>query len=513
MKAISLSTTSLTTTAMALVLGLGWALPATAQLPDPVRVGIDVDAGSLDPRLARDTTAYRVVDLIYDGLVRLNASLEPQPGLAVSWENPEPTEWIFTLREGVTFQDGSAFTAEDVVFTYETALNPDFGAPFRALISPIETIEAVDDHTVRMTLSAPYSPLLSYLDIGIVPSDLVESGHDIAIEPVGTGPLTLEEWDRGSRLLLAPNEDYWGEVPAASMEIVVIGDNTSRAQAFEAGDLHLIQSPLSPRDILRLAEDDSYENAIESGLGVTYLNINTSVPLLSDPRMRQAIAMLVDQDTIVNQIYEGVDTVANGVLLPSSWAYSEDIQQPGFDPEGAVALLNELGWTDSDGDGILDRDGETLTIEVATHSEDPNRIQSVEYIQAVMQSVGIDAQISISDWPSYSGRVQNSGHQIGLQGWLNIVDPDRMLFGQLTTDGPLNWGGYSNPEVDALLREGRQALSQEERTEAYRAAAEILSEELPYYIISYQGYQVFWDPALGDIDVNPRGFLRGVVMD
>ncbi len=482
-----------------------------AAAQESLTIGADVDAGTLDPRLARDTTAYRVANLISAGLVHLTPNLEAVPDLAESWESPDATTVVFTLRDGLTFSDGSPLTAEDVIYTFETILDEEFNAPQRSLFTPIESLEAIDERTVQFNLSAPYAPLLSYLDIGIVPSDYE---GDMALEPVGAGPMVLDSWTRGSELVLTASESYWGGAPAVgTLSVRIVGDNSARAQAFEAGDLDVIQSPLSPNDIQRYAEDDAVGSEVLAGLGVTYLNFNTSDPLLSDPQMRQALAMLVDQDTIVNQIYEGVDQVASSIILPSSWAFDEAIRQPGFDAAGAMAMLDEMGWTDSDGDGVRDRDGTPLAIEISTHSEDPNRVQSVEYLQAVFESAGINATVRITDWPSFSsGYVQQSDHQVALLGWLRITDPDRLMYAQLTSEGGLNWGGYSNDEVDMLLEAGRTELDQGARADAYRQAATIIADELPYYIISYQGYQLFYDPeAVSDVVANPRGGFRGLI--
>ena len=150
---------------------------------------------------------------------------------------------------------------------------------------------------------------------------------------------------------------------------------------------------------------------------------------------------------------------------------------------------------------------------LSTHSEDTNRVQSVEFLQALFEAAGVKATAQISDWPSFSTNyVQQGKHQIALLGWLNIVDPDRLLFAQLSTGGPTNWGGYSNPEVDALLQEGRSTLDQAGRAAAYQKAATILAEELPYYIISAQGYQLFYAKDLPvEVQATPRGNLRGLI--
>lgn len=477
-------------------------------------IGTDVDAGTLDPRLTRDTTAYRTTDLIYAGLVSLTPNLEAVPDLAESWESPDELTYIFKLRPNLTFSDGTPLTADDVVYTFETVINPDFNAPDRALYSPITAIEAVDPTTVKFTLSAPYAPLLSYLDKGIVSKAATEGGRDPAADPLGAGPMTLVAWNRGSDIVLKANPTYWAGAPTVTdVTVQIIGDNSARAQAFEAGDLDVIQSPLSPNDIQRLAADTRFGNVITAGLGVTYINFNANDPLLADAGMRQAFSMLIDQQSIVNDIYEGVDQVATSIILPSSWAFDANIKQPTFDVAAAVAKFNELGWTDSDGDGILDKDGQKLTVTLSTHSEDPNRVQSIELTQAIMQSAGVDAQVQITDWPSFSTNyVQKSMHQIALLGWLNIVDPDRLLFGQLSTGGPTNWGGYSNPEVDALLQEGRSSLDQAARAAAYQKAATILASDLPYYIISDQGYQLFYkQPFPVEVKATPRGNFRGLI--
>ena len=487
---------------------------AIAQDTQTIVVGADVDAGTLDPRLTRDSTASRTADLIYSGLVHITPALEPVPDLAESWENPDPTTFIFKLRPNLTFSDGSPLTAEDVVYTFTTLVNPDFNAPQRALYSPISAVEAVDPQTVKFTLSAPYAPLLSYLDMGIVSKALAEGGTDIALNPVGAGPMKLVSWNRGSEIVLEANESYWRGAPEIeNVTFKIIGDNSARAQAFEAGDLDVIQSPLSPQDIERLSADDRFGNVITAGLGINYLNFNTKDPLLADPKMRQAFAKLVDQETIVNDIYQGVDQVAHSIILPSSWAFSDTISQPTFDIEGAMADFAALGWSDTNGDGVLDKDGTDLAITLSTHSEDPNRVQTVEYLQAIFESAGVRATAQITDWPSFSTNyVQKSMHQIAVLGWLNIVDPDRLMFAQFTTGGPTNWGGYSNPEVDTLLQEGRSTLDQAERATAYQAAATILAEELPYYVVSAQGYQLFYSKDIPvEVQATPRGNLRGLI--
>ncbi len=475
--------------------------------PTAIRVGTDVDASSLDPRLMRDTTGYRVVDLLYDGLVRLDRDLTPVPALATSWQSPEPTRWVFHLREDARFHDGRELAPQDVVHTLETLLDPDFGAPLRSLYEPITRVEATDAHTVVIHLEKPYAPLLSYLDVGIVPRE----AEDLGSRPIGTGPYRLKRWDRGSKILLEANRDYWGGPPRLdAIEIVVVPDNTARAQAFEAGDLDLIQSPLSPQDIRRLSADPRFKGYFESGAAITYFNFNTSRPPLDEPGVRRAISMLIDQETILNRIYEGSDERAGSVLLPSSWAFSPDVAQPAYDPEAASALLDELGFRDQDGDGVRERGSEKLAFELGTHGEDVNRIQTVEYLQNQLKSHGVDVRLRITDWPSFSMRRDASDYDVILLGWTQLVDPDKGLYDQFHSAGGLNWGRYRNQKVDGLLEKGRATLDRSERASLYREVASLIAADVPYYVLSYQGYHVFHSPRIEGFEADPRGMLRGL---
>jgi peptide/nickel transport system substrate-binding protein len=480
---------------------------SVAQSRALLRVGADVDAGALDPRLMRDTTAFRVTDLIFDGLVTIGHDLSVRPGLAEKWETPNPTTYVFHLRQGVQFHNGQPFTAEDVVHTISSILDPKTNAPFRGLIQPIKSVEAVNSNIVRITLSQPYSPLLSYLDFGILPRPAAAGNSDPAARPIGTGPMKLARWDRGSQIVLAANDDYWGaKSKVREMRVVIIGDNTARAQALEAGNLDFIQSPLSPQDVLRLKSNSKFGNLIGSGLGVTYLNFNAGDATLADPRMRRALAHLVDRRTIVEQIYKSVDTVASSILMPSSWSFAPSVKQPDYDMTAAEKLFAELGWRKTG--GKLMKDGKQLAITLSTHSEDPNRVQTIEFLQAQFAAAGIETKVAISDWPSFSGGVREGKHQIALLGWLNIVDPDRLMYNQLHSTGGLNWGKYRNPTVDSALDEGRGALDVPKRAEAYRKAADVIANEVPYLILSYQGYQAFFAKSLGTLTLNPRGYLR-----
>jgi len=475
-----------------------------------VRVGLDVDAGTGDPRLARDTSAFRLEEMVYDGLVYLNSHVAPQPALAASWENPTPTTWVFHLRKGVVFQDGQPLTADDVVYTFQSILDPKSQAPYRALYTPITSVEKVDADTVRMTTSAPDAPLLSYLDIGIVPRHIAERNDGaLAQHPVGTGPFQFVSWDRGSKIVLAANPHYWGGAPKVSGVVFnIVPDNTARAAAAEAGDLDLIHSPLSPQDLPRLRQSKTLVLTKMTGLGITYLNINGSAWPLSDVKVRQALAYLTDRQAISVDIYQGMDQAATSILLPGSWAYSPNVRQPSYNPAKARELLQEDGFAMQD--GVWTKDGRPLAIWLRTHSEDPNRVQTVEFLQNVWQQNGIRVKVSTDEWPTFSADVYASKTQVALLGWLSIVDPDRLMYNQFLTNGAQNWEKYSNQTVDALLQRGRFTLARSVRAKIYQQAAQIIADEQPYDVLLYQGYVVVHSVQLRGFVPSPGGSLKSL---
>jgi len=473
---------------------------------DEIRVALDVDAGTMDPRLSQDTAARRVIELVYDGLVRLNTNLEPTPALAESWENPDDVTWIFHLREDVVFHDGSALTAEDVKFTFSSILNPDMNAPYRSLYEPIKNIEIVDQYTIKFELEEPYAPMLAYMDLGIVPKD---AGEEMASAPIGTGPYQMDNWSRNDSIQFSANNDYWNGSPQTENVIYyIIPDNTTRASALEAGDIDLIHSPLSPLDINRLRGYDQFVVNETTGLGFTYLNFNWESDLISELEVRKAIAHSVDKEAIAEGIYDGMDSPGVSPLIPPFWAYDEDLTGYPFDLDEARKILDEAGWSDVDGDGTRIRDGERLEITLSTHSEDPNRIQAVEYLQQFLSLIGIDASIEINEWPTFQSDLIEGNHDVALLGWLNLVEPDRAMYNQFHSEGGSNYGNINLPELDELLEKGRTTLEQEERTRIYQEAAQIVVDKLAYDVILYQGYYAIYPDTLENFEIHPAQDLK-----
>jgi peptide/nickel transport system substrate-binding protein len=471
-----------------------------------LRVALPVDAGTLDPRLAQDTSAWAVDSLIFNGLVSITNSLTPVPDLATSWKQVNAKTWVFYLRKGVKFSNGHSFTASDVVYTYKSLINPQFGSPSAQLYTPIQSVVAVNPYTVKFSLKFPYAPLLSYLYMGIVPATAA-SDRTFATHPIGTGPYVLHSWQRNNKIDLTPNATYFSTQPYLN-EIIfyVMPDNTAQVTALKSRSLDLITSPLPPQDVVSLRRDKSVHVQEETGDGILYLPLNLRDPILGDIKVRQALNLLVDRRAIADQFFRGIDKASTTSLLPGTWAYDTSLQPPAANPQEAERLLAQDGWR-KDTHGVLAKGGHQLSLTLSTYN-DPNRVEILTYLQNVFQQVGIKANVTQSDWPTFLGNVEAHRFQIAIIGALALFDPDRGMYQQLTTGGASNWSGYSNPTVDHLLLQARQVNARGERKRLYVAAWRVINHDLPWIVLTTQGWVAVTQSYVQGYETNRTGSMQ-----
>jgi peptide/nickel transport system substrate-binding protein len=455
---------------------------------DRVVVAIESAPGALDPRFATDANAVRIGRLVFNGLTRVDPDLRVRPELAVGWEIPEPTTYIFELRRGVRFHDGGPFTSADVRYTYESIRDPSTRSPKRSLFEILRAVEPLGPHRVRFRLHAPYAPLLDYLSLGIVSR---EGRERLA----GTGPFAVERHVPGEKVLLKANPLYWeGQPRLAGLAFRVVPDALVRVLEIKKASVHLLQNDIEPDMLPWIRKHTAASLTAIPGSTFQYIGINLEHPPLRSVRVRQALAHALDRETIIRHLLKGLADPASGLLYPGHWAHEPQIAVWPHDPERAKSLLDEAGFPDPDGDGPLPR----FKLSFKTTTLDFRR-RLAEAFKEQLARVGIALEISTYEWGTFYEDVKKGNFHLYSLAWVGVTDPDvyYLLFhSRSVPPNGNNRGRYRNPEVDRLLESARHTLDEAARRRAYAQVQKILAWELPYVPLWWTKNVMVSHPAL-----------------
>ena len=306
------------------------------------------DPDNLDPANAESNPSEAVNRMMYENLARFDEKLKIVPGLASKWQqSKDGLTWTFFLRKGVKFHDGTPFNAEAVKVFVERMIGPEKPSRSGLYVPFVNTVEVVDDYTVKINLKAPFAFFLNNLAhsaSGIVsPTALKTLGKDISRKPVGTGPFKFVEWIHGDHITMVRNDQYWGGKPKLDKIIVkTVKEDSARVMMLQSGDAHLIVR-IPSEDIARLEKDPKIKLDSTETLRVLYISINCSKKPFTDVRVRQALNYAVDKESIVKNLYQGRALVSSGIVAPLTTGYVR-VQGYSYDPEKAKKLLAEAGF-------------------------------------------------------------------------------------------------------------------------------------------------------------------------
>jgi peptide/nickel transport system substrate-binding protein len=479
--------------ALALAATLGWgAAQAT------FTYAAQADAVGLSPVLTNDQVSSVANRHIYENLVRRNpATLELEPWLAASWETPDDNTWVFTLRPGITFHDGTPFDAAAVKHTFDRIKDPATGSPRASLLAPVATIEVVDDLTLRMTTSAPYGAFLAalaHINAAIESPTAVEQYGDLMQNPVGTGPFRFDRWVSGDRIVLAANPDYWGGAPAIDVfEIVVIPDVNTQVALLERGEVDLLDA-LPPELIARVQTLPRVTMLSQPGTPVFFLGFNHGDPLWQDARARAAVASAVNTEVIVT-LLQPTAVASCSVIGPQVFGYVAGVEEACVttDPAQAAAL-----WADAEGT-------RPVTLWVPQLGNYP-RVGQI--VQGQLSQAGIAAEINLVEWGAYLAATSRLEHDLFLLGWSNVTaDGSELLFPNLHTAniGASNRSGYSNPAIDAIIAASRGTPDQAERLALLDQANRALLADVAWVTLYHEVLVVAHRDALSGLEQLPNG--------
>jgi peptide/nickel transport system substrate-binding protein len=418
---------------------------------------------------------------MYDTLVYLDPNTgDFVPGLAEDWDVSE-NELVYTfyLREGVTFHDGTSFDAEAVRFNLDRITSPDLASQKASfMLGPYERVEVVDDYTVRIYLSEPFAPLIdsfSQVYLGMASPAAVEKwGSDYQLHQVGTGPFVFAEYIPQDHLLLRRNPDYaWGPeiyqhdaALADEIEFRFFVDPATRSPALETGEVD-IMGEIPPQDAGRLAESDDFRIEAVPIPGVSLMFfLNTTRPPLDDVKVRQALLFATDRQAIVSTIFRDTSPVAYGPLAANTFGYESEVQDYyAYNPTQAASLLDEAGWKDTDGDGIRDKDGEPLILDMTLMGW--GYMPEVGQLLAAQWST-LGIEVNSPPPVSYPEALEIAGegryHLIPFN--LSGSDPD-ILRKFFHSQASFNWSKLDDAELDTWLEAAVRTSDWEEREALY----------------------------------------------
>jgi peptide/nickel transport system substrate-binding protein len=467
-------------------------------------IGLAVEPDSIDPHVHNFGGNKTLMPNLFETLTAVDAQDHLIPNLATSWRLIDDLTWEFTLRSGVTFSDGTPFTAEDVAFTIDRALHiPTTVADMSEYIKPIDRVEVMDPATVRFHTKAPWPLAPEYLSaIGIVSHtrpDATTADYNSGAAAIGTGPFRLVSWSRGDKIVLARNETWWRKDHPAWNNVTIryIRSPASRLAALLAGDVALIDK-LSVQDIGRVKQDPRF--AVASGIsddivgfvfdmqarsspGITGIDgAPLSVNPLLDKRVRQAISIGADRDAIRDRIMNGQSSPDNQYMTKGQYGYDPDLPPPRYDPAEARHLLTEAGYPNG--------------FRLIVRCQNDRFINDAEICQALAQMltrVGIVTTPDVMPHAVWVPRVNK--HQFSLATYFWTVDtpePSIMLISQLATQDPakgrgqFNRGPYSNPAFDSLLDKALVTMDRDAREQLMIQATGIAFQDYAVMPLHHQ---------------------------
>lgn len=488
----------------AALVALGAVRPARAAASGQVVDAFTQEAVNFNPLLYVNTGVETAVEFtVFDSLWQLDPTGKFLPNLAV--EIPTQANggisadgriWTIKLRPNVTWHDGAPFTAADVTFTLATLMNPKVAVRSRNGHDHVGKYEALDDHTVRITLKDDYAPyLVSWQKTSIVPKHILEREADINTaafntNPVGTGPYIFKNRVPGSHIEFAPNPKYHRGAPKLTSLIqkYVPDQQTAYAQ-YQTGevDIYDVIQGIPPLLYSRAKALPGTSTQMTAQPFVEFIYFNCGKPQFSDKRVRQALYMAVDKKSWAEAVYYGLPAPTLSWLPPNHWAYNSNLKDPGFDPKKAAALLDAAGWTVA-GDGVRAKDGVRLAFTMSTTAGNKGREQAQQLVQQNWKKIGVAMTIKNMPasvvWGDYTVKSQFDTLMVA---WDPLLYPDpdytdrihSKLIPAKTGTGS-NYVQYENPEVDALTDKAAATIGQEQRRALYHRLQEILLEDVPF---------------------------------
>jgi peptide/nickel transport system substrate-binding protein len=446
--------------------------------------------------VAGESASAAIASNIFNSLLKYNANLDLEGELAEKWEISSDNKTItFTLKPNLKWADNKPLTSEDVLFTWQLVTDENTRSPYASDYQLVKMAEAPDPLTFKVTYSQAYAPALdSWAGLHILPKHLLK-GQDIhqtvfAQKPVGSNYYQLDQWNHGENIKLSRNPNS-ALGPALIEKLItrIIPDNSAQFLELMADNIDSMSlDPIKYSRIIpaRPVLKKNLNLYKELGNSYTYLGFNLKHKPFDDIRVRKAINYAIDKQEIIDGVYLGLGINIASPYKPGTRWSNPNLKPYAYDPSKARALLKDAGFEDSNGDGILERDGKPFAFEIITN-QNKEREKSAVIIQRRLKEIGIDVKIRAIEWASFISRFINTGDfDVVILGWGLGLDPDQYNIWHSSQQAPgqFNFVGYNNPTVDRLLEQGRTEFDPDKRMKIYHQFAETLLADSPIVYLS-----------------------------
>ncbi len=481
------------------------------------------DISGLIPNITSDGASHDVGGMIYDGLVKTDKDLNYVPAMAEAWEfSKDCLELTWKLRRDVKWHDGHPFTADDVMFTYQTMINPKTPTAYKDDFLPVKSADVLDRYTFRVTYARPFAKAVQSWGTWMLPKHLLDKyAADGTLKespenshPIGTGPYRFQDWKSGEKVVIVANPDYYEGRPYLGRVVyrVIPSQGTIflelKAKGVDMASLTAIQ-------YVRQTEYPAFRKAFRKyrypSSAYTYFGFNLKDPRFADRRVRQAFAHAINKPELIEGVLMGLAREATGPIRPGTWAYTDKVARYPYDPDKAKQLLIEAGWKDN-GDGLMrDKDGKPFSFTIRTNQGNEERKKVAEIIQQRLAAIGVQTEIQVIEWASFIKEfIKKKRFEAIVLGWGVGTDPDQYPVWHSSQMGPdqLNQISYANPEVDRLLEEGRASCHQAERIRYYQRFQEVLAEDEPIVFLYFRDALPVVSSRVYGIQPGPSGILH-----
>ncbi len=428
------------------------------------------------------------------------SDLEKQYGkiLQVSEHNPVI---IFDLRKDAVFHDGHPFDSGDVLFTYNSIINPKGTSPRKSDYEPVKTAAVLGPHKIKFTYKRLFSPAFGSWAMGILPEHLLnekqlqqeakERGRDpekfimrdsnFGRNPVGTGPFSFVEWKSDEFIRLARNKKYWDGAPEYKEYVMrIIPDSLTQEMEFYAGAID--NYSVQPHQVSRFSKENKFQSFSSIGYFYSYIGYNIRNPFFADAETRTALGMAIDIDPIIKYVLYGEGERVTGPYPKITEWYDPNVKPLPYDPETALKILNAKGWN-KNADGWLEKDGKLFEFNLITNSGNPIRKNILTIVQESWRKIGVKCNTQLFEWAVFLKDFVNTlKYDALVLGWSMGIDPDLYQIWHSSQAGPkqLNFVGYKNAEADRLITRIRKEYDRSKQVEMARELHRIIARDQPY---------------------------------